>query len=73
MMPVFDLHDAGHRDDHVEIGMARQHVLGGRVHAHCVGGVDLHGVDVRMRGGDLLEQFGAAASDDDGVTFVAQS
>jgi len=26
-----------------------------------------------MRGGDLLEQFGAAASDDDGVTFVAQS
>jgi len=26
-----------------------------------------------MRGGDLLERFGAAASDDDGVTFVAQS
>lgn len=51
-MPVLDLHDAGHRDDDVEVGVARQHLAASRPHTRGVGGVDLHRVDTRVLGGD---------------------
>ena len=68
LVPVLDPHDAGHGDQHVEVGMRwpappwrRDAMLAG------VGRVDPDGVDAGVLGGDPLEQFGAAAADDDGV------
>ena len=53
-MPVLDVHDAGHRDDDIEVGVARHHLLGGRPHTCGVGGIDLHRVDIGVLCGDPL-------------------
>jgi len=68
LVPVLDTHDSGHRDEDVEAGMLREHFLRGGLDARGVGGVDLHGVDAGVLRGDLLQQFGASAADNDGVT-----
>ena len=70
-MPVLDFHDAGHRDDDVEVGMTLEHLRGGGPHTCPVGGVDLDRVDIGVFRGDLLEQFRPPAPDDHGVAFVA--
>jgi len=66
-VPVLDPHDAGHRHQDVEIRVPVQHLPRGGVDARGIRGVDLHGADAGMLGGDVLQQIGAPAADDDGV------
>jgi len=44
-----------------------------RPHTRGVGGVDLDRIDIRMLGGDLLEQFGPSAPDNHGVARGVQA
>ena len=64
-------HDADHRNVHVQAEMFRDFRRSGD--GVRVGGVDLDGVDDGLVGGDLVEQFGAASTDDDGVAEVVES
>ena len=64
-------HDADHRNVHVQAEMFRDFRRSGD--GVRVGGVDLDGVDAGLVGGDLVEQFGAASTDDDGVAEVVES
>jgi hypothetical protein len=67
--PVLALHDPGHRDQHVDLGVLGDHPGADLGDARGVGGVDAVGVQAGVRGGDLVEQGGAASADDHDVAL----
>jgi hypothetical protein len=67
LVPVLDPHNAGHGDEHVEVGVPGQYLLGRGIDAGRIGRVELHGAEAGVLGGDPLEQLSAPAADDHGV------
>ena len=58
-MDVFEFHDAGHRDQHIQLGEPGKYVGRSGGDRVGVGGVDDHPLDTGVFGGDFVKQFGA--------------
>jgi len=71
--PVLDAHDPGHRHQDVEVRVGPEDVLRGGRDAVRIGGVDVDRSDPGVLSGDLLEQLGTPATDDDRVALLLQA
>jgi hypothetical protein len=72
VVPILDLHDAGHRHHDVEFRVVGEHLIGSRGDAVRIGGVDPDRTKSWMLLADAVELVAAPATDDDGVALVGQ-
>ncbi len=70
-MQILDLHDAGHRDQDVDVGWVAGHLVEGRGDRVRVGDVESDPLDAVLRG-DPVQQVLAPAADDHGVAEIAE-